>query len=72
MDGVHRAPRDVPLVIARRPDEQLVLMTPDGYRIVIEAEPMKGRNTGATRLAVTAPREVVIVRAELEVGSTAF
>lgn len=56
----------VPLVITRCPGEQLIRTTPDGLRIVIEPEsaPLKGE--GAVKLVIDAPREVQVLRGELE------
>jgi sRNA-binding carbon storage regulator CsrA len=57
----------MPLVITRVPGEQLILTTPAGERIVIEAEPAPMKGDGAVRLVIDAPREVLVLRGELEV-----
>jgi sRNA-binding carbon storage regulator CsrA len=55
----------MPLVITRMPGETVVLTTPDGHRIVIEAEPAPAKGVDAVRLTIDAPRAVRIARAEL-------
>jgi sRNA-binding carbon storage regulator CsrA len=52
------------LVIRRHPGETLVLTTPEGHRIVVEARYDDDR--GAIRVSIDAPREVVVTRGELE------
>jgi sRNA-binding carbon storage regulator CsrA len=56
----------MPLVITRVPGERLILTTPAGERIVIEAEPVPAKGDGAVRLVIDAPREVLVLRHELE------
>jgi sRNA-binding carbon storage regulator CsrA len=56
----------VPLVLTRYPGEQLILTTPTGERIVIDAEPAPLKGEGVVRLVVDAPRSVTVLRGELE------
>ncbi|HMJ37149.1 MAG TPA: carbon storage regulator [Baekduia sp.] len=54
------------LVITRCPGEQLILTTPEGHRIVIEAEPVPAKHLDGVKLVIDAPRAVLITRGELE------
>jgi sRNA-binding carbon storage regulator CsrA len=56
----------MPLVITRVPGEQLILTTPAGERIVIEAGPAPSKGDGAVRLVIDAPRSIQVLRRELE------
>jgi sRNA-binding carbon storage regulator CsrA len=54
------------LVITRGPGEQLILTTPAGERIVIEAEPAPVKGLDAVKLVIDAARTVQVLRGELE------
>jgi hypothetical protein len=56
----------MPLVITRVPGKQLILTTPAGERITIEAEPAPAKRDGAVRLVIDPPRAVQVLRGELE------
>jgi hypothetical protein len=52
----------MPLVLTRRSDQPIVLTTPEGHRIVVEAKPAPEKNLDAVQYKITAPREVLIER----------
>jgi sRNA-binding carbon storage regulator CsrA len=52
------------LVITRRPSEALILTTPDGHRITIQA--VYATEKRGVQLTVDAPSDVLITRGELE------
>jgi sRNA-binding carbon storage regulator CsrA len=61
--------RGVALVLRRNPGQTIVVTTPDGHRIVVEASYDAAK--GAVRVAIDAPDDVRIVRGELDERPTA-
>ncbi|HMJ34804.1 MAG TPA: hypothetical protein VK501_12900 [Baekduia sp.] len=56
----------MPHVVTGLPDEQLILTAPEGLRLVIMAERARKHGEDAGRLVVDAPREVQVLRGELD------
>ena len=51
------------LVLTRKPGESLVMQTPDGVQITVTVCDVE---RGRVRLGIDAPREVIVMRSELE------